>query len=56
MNMTTLFVTHDYTEIPYLAQQVAVLFEGRIIRSGSVREVFGDELLDRRVCVPWEIP
>ena len=56
MNMTTLFVTHDYTEIPHLAQQVAVLFEGRIIRSGSVREVFGDELLERRLCVPWDMP
>ncbi len=54
MNMTTLFVTHDYTEIPYLARQVAVLFEGRIIKSGPVREVFGDELLDRKVSVPWE--
>lgn len=56
MNMTTLFVTHDYTEIPYLAREVAVLFEGRIIKSGPVREVFGDELLDRRVFVPWETP
>lgn len=54
MNMTTLFVTHDYTEIPYLARQVAVLFEGRIIKYGSIREVFGDEILDRRVWVPWE--
>lgn len=56
MNMTTLFVTHDYTEIPHLARQVAVLYEGRIIKSGPVREVFGDELLDRRVQVPWEMP
>lgn len=54
MNMTTLFVTHDYTEIPYLARQVAVLFEGRIIKYGSIREVFGDEIVDRRVWVPWE--
>ncbi len=56
MNMTTLFVTHDYTEIPRIARNVAVLFEGRMIKSGSVGEVFGDELMDRRVHVPWEIP
>jgi tungstate transport system ATP-binding protein len=44
MNQTTLFVTHDYTEIPYLSSSVAVLFEGRIAKKGSIREVFGEEL------------
>lgn len=54
MNMTALFVTHDYTEIPYLAQRVAVLYEGRIIKCGSVVEVFGEEILSRKIWVPWE--
>ncbi|NLI83290.1 MAG: ABC transporter ATP-binding protein [Deltaproteobacteria bacterium] len=54
LNMTTLFVTHDYTEIPYLARQVAVLFEGKIVKSGPVVQVFGHGILDRRVWVPWE--
>ena len=54
MNMSALFVTHDYTEIPYLARRVAVLFEGRIIKCGSVQEVFGEEILSRKIWVPWE--
>ena len=54
MNMTALFVTHDYTEIPYLAQRVAVLYEGRIIKCGSILDVFGEEILSRKIWVPWE--
>lgn len=54
MNMTTLFVTHDYTEIPYLADRVMVLYEGRIIKTGSVRQVFGDQIVERKVWAPWE--
>lgn len=51
---TTLFVTHDYTEIPYIARRVAVILEGSIIRTGSVTEVFGDEIVSRRAWAPWE--
>ena len=54
MNMTTLFVTHDFTEIPYVASTVAVLYEGRIVKHGTVREVFGAELLESKVWTPWE--
>ena len=54
MHMTTLFVTHDFTEIPYLASKVAVLYEGRIVKYGTVREVFGEELLESKVWTPWE--
>jgi tungstate transport system ATP-binding protein len=51
---TTFFVTHDYSEIPSLAQRVAVLFQGRIIRSGSVADVFGNANLERLTWVPWQ--
>jgi tungstate transport system ATP-binding protein len=54
-NMTTLFVTHDFTEIPYLASTVAVLFEGRLVKYGTVREVFGEELLESKIWTPWEV-
>ncbi|SPF32367.1 ABC transporter related [Syntrophobacter sp. SbD1] len=55
MRLTTVFVTHDYTEIPYFSENVAVLYNGRIIRRGSVREIFGDEILERKICVPWDM-
>ena len=55
MNMTTLFVTHDFTEIPYVASKVAVLFEGRLVKYGTVREVFGEELLESKIWTPWEV-
>jgi tungstate transport system ATP-binding protein len=54
MSMTTLFVTHDYTEIPYLAKRVAVLYQGKILKDGSLNEVFGEEILKRSLWVPWE--
>lgn len=54
MNITTLFVTHDYTEIPFLASEVAVLNDGRIVKHGTVREILGDEILQRGIWAPWE--
>ena len=33
MSITTLFVTHDYTEIPFLASEVVVLNGGRIFQT-----------------------
>jgi tungstate transport system ATP-binding protein len=54
MHTTTLFVTHDFTEIPYLASMVAVLYEGRIVRHGTIREIFGEELLESKAWTPWE--
>jgi tungstate transport system ATP-binding protein len=54
MNMTTLFVTHDYTEIPFLAERTAVMYEGRILKCGSNREVFGADFLERKSWIPWE--
>ncbi|MEW6173697.1 MAG: ATP-binding cassette domain-containing protein [Bacillota bacterium] len=52
---TTLFVTHDYTEIPYLARRVAVMLGGRIIKEGTMEEVFGDEIRERMSWVPWDL-
>jgi tungstate transport system ATP-binding protein len=54
MNITTLFVTHDYTEIPLLAQRVAVMFDGKIMKCGSVSGIFGEEFLQRKTWTPWE--
>lgn len=51
---TTFFVTHDFSEIPPLADRVIVLNEGRLIREGSVREIFGEEVLKWSAWVPWE--
>jgi tungstate transport system ATP-binding protein len=55
MKMTTLFVTHDFTEIPHLASMAAVLYEGHIVKYGTVREVFGEELLESKIWTPWEL-
>jgi tungstate transport system ATP-binding protein len=54
MNTTALFVTHDYTEIPYLAQNTAVIYGGKIVKYGGVRDVFGDEIFERKAWLPWE--
>lgn len=37
---TALFVTHDFTEIPPIADRVAVLIDGRLVQIGTPREVF----------------
>ena len=47
MNMTTIFVTHDPTEIPCIAGRIGVLHGGRIIRSGTVQEILGPAIPDR---------
>jgi len=53
MNMTTLFVTHDYSEIPFLAQNTAVMYEGRIIKLGSNEDIFGQDFSHRSFWSPW---
>ncbi|MEW6446653.1 MAG: ATP-binding cassette domain-containing protein [Bacillota bacterium] len=52
---TTLFVTHDYTEIPFLAHRAAVMFDGMIIKEGKTEEVFGSDIRERVSQVPWEV-
>ncbi len=53
-NMTTLFVTHDYAEIPYLASTVSVMFGGKIKKTSTVNEIFGEEFFKKRSLTPWE--
>ncbi|MCU0571600.1 MAG: ATP-binding cassette domain-containing protein [Syntrophobacteraceae bacterium] len=50
---TTFFVTHDFSEIPRLAGRVVVLYEGKPVREGTVREIFGEEGLKWSAWVPW---
>jgi len=52
---TTLLVTHDFSEIPRLAGRVVVLYEGKPVREGTVREVFGEEVLKWSAWVPWRL-
>jgi tungstate transport system ATP-binding protein len=54
MKTTTIFVTHDFTEIPYVASQVAVLLDGRIIRQGPVSKIFGESFGNGSAFAPWE--
>jgi tungstate transport system ATP-binding protein len=51
--MAAVFVTHDHTEIPYLASLVKVLHNGRIINSGTVEEVLGDGIIKCRELSLW---
>lgn len=39
-NISVFFVTHDFTEIPPLADRMAVLMEGRVVQSGPPGEIF----------------
>ena len=46
--ITAVFVTHDQTEARLLADRLGVMYDGRLIQSGSVHEVF-DKPEDKRV-------
>ena len=46
--ITALFVTHDQTEARLLADRLGVMYDGRLIQTGSVHEVF-DKPDDKRV-------
>ena len=48
------FVTHDLSEVPQVASEVAVMFGGRIVKRGRVHDVLDGALLERRVWAPWE--
>lgn len=38
--IATLFVTHDYAEIPHLAHRLSVLDQGRVIQTGTPEEIY----------------
>jgi len=52
--VTTVFVTHDPSEIPYLTDKVYVMLNGRIVRSGSVKDLFGHVPVTPKIKIPWE--
>jgi len=39
---TTFFVTHDYTEIPYLTDNAIVMGKGQICQRGKASKLFRD--------------
>ena len=41
----TIFVTHDLSEIFKLSNQIIILEQGRIVRSGKPSEIFGEDAL-----------
>ncbi len=52
--MTTVFVTHDFSEISYLTRQVAVLYNGRLIKQGDIREILGESAMSVKTWAPWD--
>lgn len=52
--MTTVFVTHDFSEIPALTRQVAVLYNGRLIKRGDIQEILGESAVSVRSWAPWD--
>lgn len=38
--IATLFVTHDYAEIPYLAHRLSVIDQGQIVQNGTPQEIY----------------
>ena len=46
--ITALFVTHDQTEARLLADRLGVMYEGQLVQTGSVHQIF-DKPKDKRV-------
>jgi tungstate transport system ATP-binding protein len=38
--IAAIFVTHDFSEVPYLTDRVAVLKNGRLVKTGTFEEIF----------------
>lgn len=39
-NITSLFITHEFSEIPFLADKVYAMSDGRIVQNGSLEDIF----------------
>ena len=44
LDMTYLFITHDFSTVRHLAHRVVVMYLGRVVESGSVDEVLGSPM------------
>jgi molybdate transport system ATP-binding protein len=53
--VTTIFVSHDIPEVFKLASKVFVLNEGKIIKSGSAKEIFSGNQISGKFKFPGEI-
>lgn len=42
LNLTYLFISHDIHTVEYVSSRIAVMYLGRIVETGTVREVFDD--------------
>jgi len=42
--LTTIYVTHDVTEIPFLSDRTVIMEGGKIIADGPIREVLREEM------------
>ncbi len=38
--IAAIFVTHDFSEVPYLTDRIAVLKDGRMVKTGTFEEIF----------------
>jgi tungstate transport system ATP-binding protein len=39
-DITSVFITHDFSEIPFMADQVVVLAVGKVVQQGTIEEIF----------------
>lgn len=55
LNVTTLYVTHDITEVYKLADKVVVLESGRVLRHGTPEDIFMGKRLSTRIQIVGKV-